>query len=136
MTFELPKDLEASLPSKVDNEAEWQNALWLVLPRWFPLRLHRCVTGKKKIERGGWMRGAPPGASDLNGWLRPYGRRVELEVKYDDEPVTDEQDRWLIAAAGDGCIALVARYEPADDLITNLRRVALALSLQAAGITS
>lgn len=133
--FVVPDDLAAALPARAASEQEWQNAMRLVLPRWLPLRLFRCVTGKKKVEHGAWMQGAPVGAADLNGWLRPTGRRVEIECKFAGGAITEQQQRWIDTAADDGCVALVARYEPADDLVTNLQRVALALSLRAGGVS-
>lgn len=127
VTFDVPEDLVAILPTKASSETEWQAVLRLVIPRWLPLKLYRSIPGAKKVERGGWMHGMPVGASDLNGWVVGTGRRIEIECKRAGHPSTDEQERWIDAAIADGCIAFVARYDTADDMLTNLRRVADAL---------
>lgn len=133
----LPDDLAGQLPEHATSEQEWQSAARLVLPRWLPVKLFRCVPGKRKAAGGSWMAGAPVGAADTNGWFTAAsacaGRRVELEFKFASKPLTAQQQRWLDAALGDGVFAMVARYEIEHDLVTNLRRVALALRTAAGG---
>lgn len=111
---------ELGLPATLDLEQDWMNALRLALPKVFPIRLFRQQAGKHKVERGGVVRGAPKGASDLYGWVIGRALTIQLEVKHGDEKVTTEQRRWLDAAAADGCVALVLRYDETGSTLTNL----------------
>jgi len=112
---------ELKLPSALEHEQPWQQVLWLALPRLFPMRLWRQVPGKHKVERGGVMRGAPPGAADLTGDVIGTGRRIELEVKFAGAPLRPAQRRWLTERAADGCVTVVVDYDPRADLAENLR---------------
>lgn len=120
MTNLEPIAAELRLPERADCETAWLNALWLVLPRVLPLRLHRQSTGTHVMKRGGALRGAPPGAADLCGWVVGRGLHVELEAKYDGGKLRPQQRRWLEAAQADGCVALVLTYDPRFRLLTNL----------------
>lgn len=128
----IPPDLDATLPERAASEQEWMSALLLVVPRVMRVRLFRQVPGGRRVAGGGFMRGAPVGAADLTGWCRGSGRRVEMECKYAGR-VTAEQERWIATASGDGVVALVARYEPAETLRANLARVVDALRQLTAG---
>lgn len=111
---------ELGIPATIDREQDWQNALRLVLPRCLPVKLVRQQAGRHKVERGGIVQGAPVGAADLSGWIVGRGVRVEIEVKYGDRKVDPAQRRWLDALAGDGCVALVLRYDTTGNTLTNL----------------
>ena len=119
----LPPDVMDTLPPRVTCESDWQTALCLVLPRVLPLRLHRQIPGKKKVEHGGWMQGAPAGAADLSGWARG-GLRLEIEAKYGSGKLRPEQLLWRKVCADWQVLHVVAHYDPADDLRTNLEAIA------------
>lgn len=123
----IPPDLDATLPERAASEQEWMSALLLVVPRVLRVRLFRQVPGGHRVQRGGFMRGAPVGAADLTGWCRGTGRRIELEAKYGAGRTTPDQERWLATASDEGVVALLARYEPAETLRANLSRVVDAL---------
>lgn len=109
MVMPVPPDVLRALPAYCASEAEWQAALELVLCRVLPVRLFRQVPGKRKVEGGGWMRGAPVGASDLTGWVTGPGTRIELECKFDDGRTSKAQRVWAREAAQAGCVVLSLR---------------------------
>lgn len=111
---------ELKLPTEIDREQDWQNALRLVLSRCLPVKLVRQQAGRHKVERGGIVQGAPVGAADLSGWIVGKGTRVEIEVKHGARRVDPAQRRWLDALASDGCVALVLRYDATGTTLTNL----------------
>ena len=111
---------ELKLPTVLDREQDWQNAIRLVVPRVLPVKLVRQQAGRHKVERGGIVQGAPVGAADLSGWIVGRGLRVEIEVKHGDRKVDPSQRRWLDALAADGCVALVLRYDESGCTLTNL----------------
>ena len=102
----VPPDVLRALPAYCASEAEWQAALELVLCRVLPVRLFRQVPGKRKVEGGGWMRGAPVGASDLTGWVTGPGTRIELECKFFHKWFTSQ----FLGKATIGMIELIDRF--------------------------
>lgn len=129
----IPRALDATLPERAASEQEWMSAILLVVPRVMRVRLFRQVPGGHRVQRGGFMRGAPVGAADLTGWCRGTGRRIEMECKYGAAKATADQERWLATASDEGVVALLARYEPAETLRSNLGRIVDALRAQIGG---
>ena len=129
----IPPDLDATLPERAASEQEWMSAILLVVPRILRVRLFRQVPGGHRVQRGGFMRGAPVGAADLTGWCRGSGRRIEMECKYGAGRTTADQERWLATASDEGVVALLARYEPGESLRANLSRIVDALRAQIGG---
>lgn len=129
----IPPDLDATLPERAASEQEWMSAILLVVPRVMRVRLFRQVPGGHRVQRGGFMRGAPVGAADLTGWCRGSGRRIEMECKYGAGKATADQERWLATASDEGVVALLARYEPGETLRANLARIVDALRAQIGG---
>lgn len=120
MTNLEPIAADLGLPERAEGEALWMNALWLVLPRALPIRLHRQAPGKHVMKRGGALRGAPVGAADLCGWAVGRGLHLEIEAKFGTGKLRPQQRRWLEAASADGCVALVLTYDTRFRLLANL----------------
>ena len=71
-----------------------EQALRVALTRELPaLRLWRQPSGRVPALRGGVVEGAPNGAADLSGIVRPEGWRVEVEVKGAKTPEQANQAR-------------------------------------------
>ncbi len=62
------------------------------------------------IERdgGGFIRLAPPGASDWTGWHKGSGRAIQCEIKAPGKQPTATQRAWLAVAEAHGVIAFWA----------------------------
>ena len=74
----------------VPSESDVERAILdLLACRGFKVYTQRA--GSVKSARGGWMRLAPRGASDLTGWHRGTGRALQVEVKRPGERPTQEQ---------------------------------------------
>lgn len=133
--IELPDDVLAALPARFEAEQAWQNALLIALPRVLPVRLFRQQAGSHKVEGGGFVRGAPRGASDLTGWARG-GLRLEIECKLDAGRTTREQHQWAAVATEWGCLVLPARGRSTRDTAPQIVTYAEALraALMARGV--
>ena len=104
-------------------EQDFQQALRIELAAALPeLRLWRQPSGRVPAARGGVVEGAPNGAADLSGIVRPEGWRVEVEVKGAKTPETDDQRRWRAFIVDCGGVALQVRYVAGLDLEANVVR--------------
>lgn len=86
-------------------------------------RVWRQNAGKLRVkdERGErWVEGAPKGAGDLVGVVRPEGTHIEIEVKGARTPHTTEQKRWGEMIARLGGIYVVVRYDELKPLSENV----------------
>ncbi len=110
------------------NETEYQPHLAAALSRaGRQSRVWRQNAGAppRRNRRGkivGAIHGAPKGAADLSGLVRPEGWRLEVEVKSPTRVVTDEQRSWRAFIESSGGIYVVCRYDPKLSLEDNLRQ--------------
>jgi hypothetical protein len=89
-------------------EAEFQNLLMVALSR-AGLRVWRQPSGQILTNKGTAVKAAPVGAADITGVVPGLGVRLEIECKGPKTRVTAEQEAWLTAARGWGCVALLVR---------------------------
>lgn len=135
--MQLPPDVLQKLPARLEDPTAWQAALHLALPRLCPVWFGRQITGKKKVERGGWMQGMPAGAADLTGFARG-GLRIELEAKLGSGRLEPDQKRWRKVCQSWGVLHLVAHANHEEATVDQVLRVAVALNaaLAARGVLS
>lgn len=72
---------------------------------------------RRNVGRRGHVQFGKPGMADIEGVLRPHGRRIELEVKID-AAVTALQSRWIDDIRGyGGAAAIVHSVSEAIDFV-------------------
>lgn len=111
-------------------EGVYQSFLWVKIGARPDTRLWRQNSGTAVIQgtngpRG--FKGAPKGAADLSGIVRPEGRRLEIEVKgpdYAPNKARDaDQKAWRELIESFGGIYIFARYDKGLSLHENVLRV-------------
>lgn len=94
-------------------ESHYQAACQIAITRsGLPVKIWRQQAGRVELKRGGWMTLAPVGAADLSGLVDGEGWRVEIEVKSETAPVTDEQLVWEKMIVAGGGVYVRRRYDP------------------------
>lgn len=88
-------------------------------------RVWRQNAGKppKRDKRGrttGVFHGAPAGAADLTGYVRPDGYRLEVELKGPRTPFKRDQPTWATRMLDAGIPYVVCRYDTSLSLEENL----------------
>ena len=67
-------------------------------------RLESSPSGTFRLHHGGYFRGLPKGWPDLTGHLVD-GRALYVEIKTENDTLTDAQDEFLANARARGCVA-------------------------------
>ena len=77
---------------------------------------------RRNVGRRGGVQFGKKGQSDIEGVLRPHGRRLELEVKIDAR-VTPEQEQWIEQMRLFGAVAgVVHSIDEAIQLVVGRNR--------------
>ncbi len=86
-----------------------EDAILLLVAEHFPhLRLWRNKPLRGRVESGSFVQAGVIGQADLSGIAGPDGRRIEIEVKADNDALTARQMAWLSMIHAHGGIAFVA----------------------------
>lgn len=107
-------------------EAEFMRRLMLALGRRADMRIWRQNVGSVPVRRtdGAVLRvfhsGAPKGAADITGYVRPEGWRLEIEVKGPGGALRPEQETFARIVASGGCVYALARYDVERSLAENI----------------
>jgi hypothetical protein len=108
------------------SEAVFMRRLMLALGRRPDMRLWRQNVGSIPVrdERGRIVRvfhtGVPKGASDISGYVRPEGWRLEIEVKGPDGVRTREQETFARLVSQGGCVYALVAYDAGRSMAENV----------------
>lgn len=124
------------------NEALYQAHIWRVIGSRPDVRLWRqnagSITFADASGRLAAFRGAPEGAADLTGIVKPDGWRLEIEVKGPahrpgkDKRRDEMQARWAAFVEEFGGIYIFARWNKIHSLAENVDRVNYQLDVELA----
>lgn len=124
------------------NEALYQAEIWRLLGSRPDVRLWRqnagSITFADSSGRLAAFKGAPKGAADLTGIVRPEGWRLEIEVKGPayvrgkDKERDEAQDNWAEFIQSAGGIYIFARWHKVHSLAENVDRVNYQLDVELA----
>ncbi len=109
-------------------EAAFMRRLMLALGRRSDLRLWRQNVGSVPVRdtSGRTLRvfssGAPKGAGDLSGYVRPEGWRLEIEVKGPRSKRSRDQEIFAQLVAAGGCVYALVAYDAAQSMAANVAR--------------
>lgn len=90
------------------------------------MRIWRQNVGSIPIrdEQGRTVRvfraGAPKGAADITGYVRPEGWRLEIEVKGPDGVRSPAQENFARLVAAGGCVYALVTFDPARSMAENV----------------
>jgi hypothetical protein len=107
-------------------ESEFMRRLMLALGRRPYMRIWRQNVGSVPVrgEGGAVLRvfhaGAPKGAADITGYVRPEGWRLEIEVKGPGGALRPEQETFARIVTAGGCVYALARYDAERSLAENI----------------
>jgi hypothetical protein len=108
------------------SEAEFMRRLMLALGRRPDLRIWRQNVGSVPVRdgRGRILRvfrtGAPRGAADLSGYVRPEGWRLEIEVKGPAGVRSPEQETFARLVTQGGCVYALVTYDDVRSMAENV----------------
>ena len=107
-------------------ESEFMRRLMLALGRRPDVRIWRQNVGSVPVRDadGSIQRvfhaGAPKGAADITGYVRPEGWRLEIEVKGPGGALRPEQETFARLVTQGGCVYALAKYDHRRSLAENL----------------
>lgn len=96
---------------KTPTEQAFQNELMLALSRTGRVRVWRQPAGNIPAKRGGMVKAAPEGASDIAGLVIGTGRLLQIECKGVRTEVSEQQIAWLTKVRAWGGVGLLVRLE-------------------------
>jgi hypothetical protein len=110
----------------VSGEINFMHRLMLALGRRPDLRIWRQNVGTVPVrdDRGRVVRvfrsGAPKGAADITGYVRPEGWRLEIEVKGPGGVRSPQQETFARLVTQGGCVYALVAYDASRSVSENV----------------
>jgi hypothetical protein len=108
------------------NEGAFMRRVMLALGRRPDMRIWRQNVGSIPIrdDDGRVVRvfraGAPNGAADITGYVRPEGWRLEVEVKGPGGVLSPAQENFARLVRAGGCVYALVAFDPARSMAENV----------------
>ncbi len=126
------------LGDAVSGEIDFMHRLMLALGRKPDVRIWRQNVGSVPVrdDRGRIVRvfraGAPKGAADITGYVRPDGWRLEIEVKGPGGSRSPQQETFARLVTQGGCVYALVAYDASrstsDNVAAGVRVVETAIA--------